>query len=343
MSARRWRRFGVGWGVAAILSGWLVAARVVPAASSSGSEPEVIVTGVPRPLQLAIAGTTLIILSPGSRGAAAGEVYRVDLTGELPVDLSRQPRLRIPFQGSRETALGSLAVRPTTGEVFLGEENGRRILRLDREGRLVVYATGLQYLGGGGTLAVDGRDRLVLLDYADPNLSSAAEPTPRELEQFRQEDYRGPLVLRLDLDPSIPLPRRLASQPPFFPPGWGGRGGGALLPRLISVVPIESGDLVLLSSAGELFRLGDDRRLVRYATLPPGQYNRTTIAAGTDGSVFVGAGFHLASVFRVSPDGTVTVLAANLGDPEGVALDGRGHLYVAESSFHRVLRFNVRG
>jgi sugar lactone lactonase YvrE len=58
--------------------------------------------------------------------------------------------------------------------------------------------------------------------------------------------------------------------------------------------------------------------------------------------VFVGAGFHLASVFRVSPDGIVTVLAANLGDPEGVALDGRGHLYVAESSFHRVLRFNVR-
>jgi sugar lactone lactonase YvrE len=37
----------------------------------------------------------------------------------------------------------------------------------------------------------------------------------------------------------------------------------------------------------------------------------------------------------------VTTLAGPLGDPEGLALDADGHLYVAESSLHRIVRLRV--
>jgi uncharacterized protein YjiK len=32
------------------------------------------------------------------------------------------------------------------------------------------------------------------------------------------------------------------------------------------------------------------------------------------------------------------VVAANLGDPEGIAVDDAGDLYVAENALHRVIR-----
>jgi len=299
---------------------------------------DVVADGVPRPLQLAVDGTTLFVLAPAAVGDAAGELYRVDLAAELPVDLSRQPRLLIPFVDTHLAVLGSLALRPSGRELFLGEENGNRIYRLDDRGRLTLYATGLRWLSGGGTLTVDRDGHLIILDYADPRLSEAQDRVPSWLEQFRDEDYRGPLVLRLALDASLPLPRHLERLPPLFPKGWGGRRGGGLLPRLISVAPLPSGDLAVLSSSGELFRLTPEGTLARYASLPSGQYNRTTMASAPDGAVYVSGGFHMAAVFRVEPDGAVTAVGQNLGDPEGIAVDARGDLYVAESSLHRVVR-----
>src|SRR3989449_6090807 len=42
----------------------------------------------------------------------------------LPVNASVAPRVVIPFaEGPRKTALGSLAVDPRSGDLFLGEEN----------------------------------------------------------------------------------------------------------------------------------------------------------------------------------------------------------------------------
>ena len=118
-----------------------------------------------------------------------------------------------------------------------------------------------------------------------------------------------------------------------------------MLPRLISVAPLPSGELALLSSTGELFRLASTGALVPLTRLPPGhgQYNRINMVAGPDGSVFVSGGFHIARVFRVTPDGAVTTVASNLGDPEGIALDAEGYLYIAESAFHRVVRLRPPG
>ncbi len=265
----------------------------------------------------------------------------MDLAGELPVDLSRQPRVRIPFPDPRTATFGSLALDPVTRDLLLGEENGGRIYRLSADKRLTLYAAGLHRLAGGSTLAFDARGRLLVVDLVDPRLSQSDEATPPGLEQFREEDYRGPLVFRLTLDPEIPLPRRLERLPPLFPRAWGGRAGGALLPRLVSVAPLGGDDLALLSSAGELFGFGADGRLAPIARLPRGQYLRVNMVSAPDGTVYVSGGFLLARLFRVAPDGSVSVLAENLADPQGIALDSRGDLYLAESALHRIVRLRA--
>src|SRR5215471_852055 len=132
---------------------------------------EVIATGVPRPLQITFDGRALIVLSPGEQGDAAGELYRVDVAGELPVDLSRQPRIKIPFADGRMASLGSIALQNDTRDLFIGEENGVRLYRLGADGQFALYATGLHRLAGGSTLAFDGAGRLVVVDHVDPALS----------------------------------------------------------------------------------------------------------------------------------------------------------------------------
>jgi len=313
------------------------AARAQPA-------PEVVATGIPRPLQVALDGRTLIVLSPGLQGDSAGELYRIDLAGELPVDLARQPRVRIPFADTRPAVLGSLALHPDGRQLFLGEENGRRIYWLGAGDRLTLYATGLHRLPGGSTIAFDASGRLLALDYVDRGLAPAEERPPPGLEALTDDDYAGPLVFRLSLTADIVLPRRLDRMLPIFPRGSGGRPGGALLPRIISLTPLATGDIALLSSAGEVFRLTSDGVLGPLARLPAGQgmYNRTNMAPAPDGSVFIAGGFHVARIFRVAADGRITTVAAGLADPEGLVLDADGYLYVAESSLHRVVRLKVR-
>jgi hypothetical protein len=303
---------------------------------------EVVMTGVPRPLQLVIDRRTLVVLSPGARGDSAGEIHRVDLDETFPVDVSRRPRVRVPFLDARLATLGSMTLEPTTRDLFLGEENGTRVYRLDADERLSPYVDGLRRLPGGSALAFDGAGRLVLLDHADPLISPGEERLPQGLEQFRDEDYRGPLVFRLALDPAIPLPRRIDRMPPLFPRAWGGRAGGAMLPRLVAVAPI-GGDLAVVDSGGRLYRVAADSRLVPITTLPSGQYLRINMVAAADGGVFVSGGFSVGAIFRVSPDGAVRRLAGPLADPQGLALGSDGYLYVAESSLHRIVRFPVAG
>ncbi len=332
-------RFGA-WGAAALGGvGFVAWVTTAPADVHLASTVEVVATGVPRPLQLVLDGRTLIILSPGSLGDSAGEIYRVDLSGDLPVDLSHQPRLRIPFPDSRMATLGSLALDPATRELYLGEENGARIYRLSPDEQLTLYATGLRRLPGGGALAFDRLGHLLVVDHVDPTLAPGEEPGPPGLEQFRDEDYRGPLVFRLALEADIPLPRRLDRLVPMFPHAWR-KERGVFFPRLISVTATARGDVILLSSMGEVFRVAPDGTLGLVARLPPGhgQYNRTNMVSAPDGSILVSGGFHVARIFRVSDGGTVTTVMSNLADPEGIALDGQGYLYVAESSFHRIVR-----
>ncbi len=323
---------------AAVLLG--VARAPVPAevGVAPGLRVEPVVTGIPRPLQLAFGpAERLLVLSHGLGGDAA-EIYRLDLAGTLPLDASRAPKLVIPYAaGPRKTTLGSLAVDPRTGDLFVGEENGNRIYRLTAAGKLVPFATGLHYLVGGTSLAFDGAGRLVVVDYAGPEGQFRPEsPPPPGLDWLMAEAYQGPLVFRLDPRADLPLPRRLELSPPLFPKAAARRPAGDPLPRLVSVAIAPDGDPRLLGSLGELFRLTSESVLERLARLPAGHYHRTNIAVAPDGSVLVAGGFHIRRLFWIS--GVVSVVAWDLGDPGGVVVDRAGQVYVAETALHRIIR-----
>src|SRR5258706_14927996 len=84
---------GIGGGLGAVC---VVLAGLAPAGSSFEVAPdlraEVVVVGVPRPVQLAVdASARLVILSHGWRGDAAAEIYRLQVAA-LPPHASRAPR-----------------------------------------------------------------------------------------------------------------------------------------------------------------------------------------------------------------------------------------------------------
>jgi hypothetical protein len=302
---------------------------------------EVVATAVPRPAQLALTSSgRLVVLSHGWRGDSAAEIYWLDPTAAAPINASLAPRLVIPFaEGPRKTALGSLAVEPKSGDLFLGEENGNRIYRLAAARRLSPLAVGLNHLLGGSSLALDREGRLLVLDYASFESQLRSEsPVPPALEAFAAEDYTGPLVFRLDPEEDVPLPRRLEVVAPIFPRPPVRRIAGEPLHKFIAVASLGRDTLALLNSVGEVLILSPEGQLRRLARLPSGHFHRTNMAVGPDGSLFVSAGFHIREIYRVSPSGVVTSVAHDLGDPQGIVVDRSGALYVAETALHRIIR-----
>jgi hypothetical protein len=317
--------------------GCLVVLLYVASVSAAGTS-EIVATGVVRPLQLAVDRNTLVVLGPGTRGDAAGEIHRVSLDAVRPVDLSRERPVTVPFPGPGSRTLGSLAVGRRSGALYLGEENGQQVWRLNSSGTVELFAVGLRRLAGGGTLAFDSADRLVLLDHADPLVSPREERLPSGLDQLLRDDpYRGALIFRLALESSLPLPRRVTHVPPFYPRDSAARAPSPSL-DFLSVAALPGGDLITLASTGALYRVTSEGPPVLFARLPRAQYARTNMAVSPDGIVYVSGGFHVGQVFRVTPDGDVSVVAGDLADPAGIAIGPDGSVYVAESSRHRILR-----
>jgi len=306
-----------------------------------GFRIEVVATEVPRPIQLALdARGRLVVLSAGWSGDAAGEIYRLDLRGPLPIGAARVPRLVIPFvEESRKTVFGSLAADPSTGDLFLGEENGNRIYRLGVDQRLQAVTIGLNHLVGGAALTLDGRGRLIFLDYASPETHLRSEtPLPPSLSWLVEGGYQGPLVFRVDPHEDRPLPRRADLLTPILPRREISRANPEPMWRLIGVTATQGDDLVFLSSVGEVLRLGPDGELRLVVRLPAGHYHRTNLTTGPDGSVFVCAGYQIRQIFRISPAGRVSIVASELGDPGGLVFDSSGALYVPEAALHRIIR-----
>ena len=308
---------------------------------ATGLRIEVVATDVPRPAQLAFAASgRLVVLSQGWRGDSAAEIFWLDPAGAMPINAALVPRIVIPFaEGPRKNALGSLAVEPQSEDLFLGEENGNRIYRLGADKRLTPFVIGANHLLGGSSIATDSRGRLVVLDYAsfESQLRSEA-PLPPSLDWLAAEDYQGPLVFRIDPADEVPLPRRLELVAPIFPKPPVRRLRGEPLDRFIAVAARSEGELALLTSVGELFLLSPEGRLRSVARLPSGHYHRTSMAVAPDGSVLVSSGFHIREVYRVSAAGVVSSVARDLGDPQGIAVDRSGALYIAETALHRIIR-----
>ncbi len=328
---------------------WVVAMSAQPVAGAdvaAGLGVDVVATGIRRPIQLALDPRGgLVVLSYGWHGEAAGEIYRLELNGVLPVDATRAPRVVIPFADEpHKMALGSLALDPRSGDLLLGEENGNRIYRLNVDQRLEAVAVGLNHLLGGSVLALDQQGRLVFLDYASPETHLRSEtPLPPSLSWLLDEDYQGPLVFRIDLREDRPLPRRADLLVPIFPRGGTAPAGKEPLWRLIGVTTAAGDQLVFLSSVGEVLRLGPDGVLRVFARLPAGHYHRTNLAMGPDGSVFVCGGFQIRQIFRIAPTGEVSIVASELSDPGGIVFDREGALYVAETALHRIIRIAPTG
>lgn len=336
------------WAVAATLAGALLAAPEAAHAQiqvAPGLHVEVVATSLPRPMHLEFdAAGRLVVMSNGWRGDAAAEIYRLDVRG-APLDASRAPRVVLPFaDGPRKVAFGSLAIDPRSGDLFVGEENGNRIYRYTPPGRLTLFGIGLNHLVGGSALAFDATGRLAVLDYASPETQLRSEvPPPPGLDSLSGDAYHGPLILRLDPDDDVPGPRRLDLVPPVFPRGPALRPGVEPQFRLVSVAASPEGHLVALSSIGEVLTLGADSTLRRLARLPAGHYHRTHLTVGADGTVYVNSGFHVRVLYRISPDGRVSIIARTLGDPAGLAVDAAGNVYVGEGVHHRVIRIGPGG
>jgi hypothetical protein len=324
----------------------LAGSRVaVGAEVPEGLRVEIVVTGIPRPLQLALDDQGMLVaLGQGWRGDAAGELYRIDPRGTLPVDAAKRPRVVIPFASEpRKMAFGSLAVDPRSGDVFLGEENGNRIYRLGADQRLQPTVVGLNHLLGGSSLALDGHGRLVFLDYASPETQRRSEtPLSSSLSWLTAEGYRGPEVFRIDLREEGSLPRRADLLVPILPRG-GTRPIDREPPWRLIGVTAAGDDPVVLSAVGEVFRLASDGVLRPIVRLPAGHYHRINLAIGPDGSVFVCGGFHIRQIYRISPGGDVSTVASDLGDPGGIVVDREGILYVAETALHRIIRIVPAG
>jgi len=338
----RWLVSVVWWAVWLSLIGFVSNPRpAVSAEVAPGFRVEVVATALPRPIQLALDPRgRLVVLSAGAFGDAAGEIYRLDLRGPLPIDAARMPRVVIPFADEiRKAVLGSLAVDPRSGSLFLGEENGNRIYRLGDDPRLQPVAVGLNHLVGGSALTLDRLGRLVFVDYAGSEAHLRSEtPLPPSLSWLVDEGYRGPLVFRIDPAEDRPLPRRADLLVPILPRRESPRPGREPMWRLIGVTATPGDDLVFLSSVGEVLRLGPDGELRLIVRLPAGHYHRTNLTSGPDGSVFVCAGYQIRKIFRISPAGRVSVVASELGDPGGIVLDAQGALYVPEAAVHRIIR-----
>src|SRR3989442_10811901 len=123
----------------------------------------------------------------------------------------------------------------------------------------------------------------------------------------------------------MPLERRLEIVAPIFPKRSARRNfGEPALHKFVAVVPIGKDELALLSVVGEVFVLSPEGDLRRLTRLPPGHFQRTSMAVAPDRSAFGSAGFHIRELYRVSPAAAVTSPAPDVSEPQGVPVARSG-------------------
>lgn len=92
------------------------------------------------------------------------------------------------------------------------------------------------------------------------------------------------------------------------------------------------GTMFVGDRSGTVFRVRPDGEARTLASLPP-SVAAYHLAAAPDGGLYV-AGPTLAprdSVYRITPDGEVQVVATGFGRPQGLAVDAQGRLHVVEA------------
>jgi sugar lactone lactonase YvrE len=92
------------------------------------------------------------------------------------------------------------------------------------------------------------------------------------------------------------------------------------------------GALFVGDRSGTIFKVGSDGRAQTFASLPP-SVAAFHLAMGLDGNLFVSAPT-LSScdpIYRITPDGAVSVEQDGFGRPQGIGFDSSGTLHVVEA------------
>lgn len=309
-----------------------------------GYQAEVAVVGVASPMDLAIDRSgSLVVLDRGDPMESGQVLIRLTLPapGDPPTDARKAPRTLVPIgRGGLAYPAGAIAVHPTSGVVFLSEFGGKRLYRLDPNGRLSLYATGFWMLPRTA-VRFDRDQYLLVLDFSGQLGVPEADPYTEERDLLGEpRDPDRTVVYRVNINEVLPLPRQAAYWQPSLAlplrspgispsPDWNGGiaagpAGSLFLAMLTGVVEID----------GTRFTLHGGISSARTPTVcPPGELY---VFQERPGHVLV----HVTggAVIRVDRNGDATEVVGNLGGTHGLACDDRGTLYVADGLRNRILR-----
>lgn len=283
----------------------------------------------------------LIVLNALGRPGTVGEIVRLPVRPDapLPVDAAKAPTHALAGAAfARPFPIGSLALHAPTGDLYLAERWGTRLFRLSPDGRIVPYATGFFRLPYRA-VRFDDRGMLLVLDGRSEGRLGRKEADEDEADGPDERPYLGPILYRVSVEDRAALPRSVRYWRAVFPRDDDERRALAGFNRFTGVAPSPTGDLFFIThGSGEVhrYRAGE---IQKFGQLPPAQ--STTILLAPGGELFV-TSWVPGALFRVpASGGRAEAVARGLKDPEGLAMDAEGRLYVAEAHGHRILRITL--
>jgi sugar lactone lactonase YvrE len=211
------------------------------------------------------------------------------------------------------------------GRVLVAEERGGRVVRLDPNGPTPLVAGITQ----PRWLAVDERGTVFV---SARRLTRDAEPEPDD------ESAEPEMILSLTPDGVLTI----------FADGFDHLQG--LAARHDAVYAATTGPRGVHRQGGVIYRIPvlADGQAGRIARVGPRDVFERPVGLALDalGALYLSAALAdldgpLAqnAIVKLQPDGAATVFASGLDNPRGLAFDRRGHLYIADGSAGRVLRF----
>jgi hypothetical protein len=173
-----------------------------------------------------------------------------------------------------------------------------------------------------------------VLDFA--GRGAVADATTDALRELLGpgEAYEGPVIHRLRVDETLPLPRNLEHARSAFPPA-AVRRRAVILPRYLAL--LSSGELVANTGSGQIDQIRPDGRVARLATAP-GSHN-TALVAGEAGVLYALDNLG-GRIIRVQADGRGETFAEGPTRPMALAVLSDGTVVVAEDT-GRLLRILV--